>query len=174
MVEEELKVNNAIRTTQEDTIESLKKELKQVKTVLKYPRLHHKFLESLEFAQIEEYKDEIRVDIKDQMKLHKEMKKNGKLTPIKRGPAREGSPAPSETFSSTPALFHELQLKLTQEETSRMKNKKKGLMLNNSSKLSTVVPGSVISPSVQSISNSVQGADFSSTAPTSLANVPLA
>lgn len=47
MVEEELKVNNAIRTTQEDTIESLRKELKQVKTVLKYPRLHHKFLESL-------------------------------------------------------------------------------------------------------------------------------
>lgn len=28
MVEEELKVNNAIRTTQEDTIESFKKELK--------------------------------------------------------------------------------------------------------------------------------------------------
>ena len=52
MVEEELKVNNAIRTTQEDTIDSLQKELKQVKTVLKYPRLHHKFLESLEFAQI--------------------------------------------------------------------------------------------------------------------------
>ncbi len=33
--------------------------------MLKYPRLHHKFLESLEFAEIEEYKDEIRTDIKD-------------------------------------------------------------------------------------------------------------
>lgn len=70
-----------------------------MKTVLKYPRLHHKFLDSLEYAQIEEYKDHIREDIKDQMK------KRGSVGPLPRAPGRLGSPAPSETYSTAPEVL---------------------------------------------------------------------
>jgi hypothetical protein len=52
LMTEELRVSEVIRRQQEDTVAKLLEELKEIKQVLKVPRLHFKYLEKLEFDEL--------------------------------------------------------------------------------------------------------------------------
>jgi hypothetical protein len=52
LMTEELRVSEVIRRQQEDTVAKLLEELKEIKQVLKVPRLHFKYLEKLEYDEL--------------------------------------------------------------------------------------------------------------------------
>jgi len=53
-VADELRVSVVIRKRQEESITKLKEELKELKSIIKVPRLHFKYLEKLEYKEIME------------------------------------------------------------------------------------------------------------------------
>ena len=49
MLRDELRVNEALNKQQANQVEKLKEELREVKQIIKVPRLHFKYLEKLEY-----------------------------------------------------------------------------------------------------------------------------
>ena len=52
MLQDELRVNEIINKQMQVQVDKLKQELKEVKQIIKVPRMHFKYLEKLEFEDI--------------------------------------------------------------------------------------------------------------------------
>ncbi len=59
MLQDELRVNEIINKQMQGQVDKLKQELKEVKSIIKVPRLHFKYLEKLEFEDIVNQKKEL-------------------------------------------------------------------------------------------------------------------
>ena len=59
MIVEELRLNEVINKQLQSTVDKLKQELKEIKQILKVPRLHFKYLERMQYEDIVQQRKEL-------------------------------------------------------------------------------------------------------------------